>query len=99
LSNVSWTQHSRHISQDGFSCSVCHTSHGMGAVNASVSGERLINFDIAVVGQNNGAPIAYSRASNTCTLTCHNALHNADGSVTVNGVVLPAATARPAVTH
>jgi len=89
LSNASWSQHSRHISQSGFSCSVCHTSHGMGAVNPSVSGERLINFDIAVVGQNNGAPISYNRATNTCTLTCHNAAHNPNGSVTVNGSLLP----------
>ncbi|MGB7728029.1 MAG: hypothetical protein WBL50_08360 [Candidatus Acidiferrum sp.] len=84
MSNTSWTQHSLHVSQYGFSCSVCHTSHGMGAVNPSVSGERLVNFDISVVGQNQTAPISYTRASNTCTLTCHNAAHNADGTVTMN---------------
>ncbi|MGB8322313.1 MAG: hypothetical protein WCE52_05050 [Candidatus Acidiferrum sp.] len=89
LSNMSWTQHSRHISQDGFSCSLCHTAHGMGASSGSVSGERLINFDISVVGQNAAAPISYNRATNTCTLVCHNATHNADGSVSVNGAVLP----------
>jgi predicted CXXCH cytochrome family protein len=82
LSNVSWSQHNRHISSDGFSCSVCHTAHGMGAI-------RLINFDINVVGQNQGSPISYNGAMNTCTLVCHNATHNADGSVSVNGVVLP----------
>ena len=95
LANTSWTQHSRHVSADGFSCSVCHTSHGMGAVNASISGERLINFDIAVVGQNNAAPISYNRGMNTCTLTCHNAAHNADGSVTVNGAALPQTLSAP----
>jgi hypothetical protein len=84
MSNASWTQHSLHVSRYGFSCSVCHTSHGMGAVNPSVSGERLVNFDISVVGQNQTAPISYTRASNTCTLTCHNAAHNADGTVTMN---------------
>ena len=89
LSNATWTQHSRHIAQDGFSCSVCHTAHGMGATSGTVTGERLVNFDINVVGQNSGLPISYSRASNTCTLTCHNAAHNADGTVSVNGVVLP----------
>ena len=89
LSNASWSQHSLHISSAGFSCSVCHTAHGMGAVSATVSGERLINFDINVVGQNQGAPISYIRATNTCTLTCHNAAHNADGSVSMNGTVLP----------
>jgi predicted CXXCH cytochrome family protein len=89
LTNGSWTQHSRHISQDGFSCSACHTAHGMGASSGSVTGERLVNFDISVVGQNATAPISYNRATNTCTLTCHNAAHNADGSVSVNGAVLP----------
>jgi hypothetical protein len=89
MSNASWTQHSRHISNDGFSCSVCHTAHGMGAVSASVSGERLVNFDIAVVGQKPGLTISYNRATNTCTLVCHNAVHNANGTVSVNGVVLP----------
>ena len=89
LTNASWTQHSRHISQDGFSCSVCHAAHGMGASSGSVSGQRLVNFDIGVVGQNAGTPISYSRVTNTCTLTCHNAAHNADGTVSVNGAVLP----------
>ncbi len=89
ISNASWAQHGRHISNDGFSCSVCHTAHGMGSVNPSVTGERLINFDVNVVGQNNGAPISYNHATNTCTLTCHNAAHNPDGSVSVNGTVLP----------
>jgi hypothetical protein len=86
LANASWTQHNRHIAQDGFSCSVCHTSHGMGAVTPGISGERLVNFDIAVVGQNQGAPISYNRASNTCTLTCHNTAHNTDGSVTAQAL-------------
>jgi hypothetical protein len=89
LSNAGWSQHNRHISSDGFSCSVCHTAHGMGAISAGISGERLINFDINVVGQNQGSPISYNRAMNTCALVCHNAAHNADGSVSVNGVVLP----------
>lgn len=89
LSNMSWAQHGRHVSSDGFSCSTCHTAHGMGAGSGSVTGERLINFDINVVGQNAGAPISYNRATNNCTLTCHNAVHNANGTVSVNGVVLP----------
>jgi predicted CXXCH cytochrome family protein len=89
ISNASWNQHSRHISSDGFSCSVCHTAHGMGAISSTVTGERLVNFDVGVVGANNGAPISYNRTSNTCTLMCHNAAHNADGTVSVNGIVLP----------
>lgn len=81
--NSSWSQHYLHVSQWGFSCSVCHTAHGMGAVNPTISGERLINFDVNVVGQNQSTPITYSRASNTCVLVCHTASHNADGSVTM----------------
>ena len=75
LSNASWAQHSRHVSQDGFSCSVCHTAHGMGAVNPGITGERMVNFDIAVVGPNGGAPITYNRAAGTCTLMCHGHAH------------------------
>jgi predicted CXXCH cytochrome family protein len=81
IGNASFLQHSNHISQDGFSCSTCHTSHGMGSISPSVSGERLVNFDANVVGQNNGAPISYNRSSNTCTLTCHQTAHNADGTI------------------
>ncbi|MGA2203175.1 MAG: cytochrome c3 family protein [Terriglobales bacterium] len=81
VANTSFTQHSLHISQYGFSCSVCHTAHGMGAISPGITGERLVNFDANVVGENNGALIGYNRASNTCTLMCHGTAHNADGSV------------------
>lgn len=95
LQNTSWTLHRRHIAQDGFSCSVCHTAHGMGAVNPTISGERLVNFDINVVGQNQGAPISYNRGTNSCTLRCHNAAHNANGTVTINGTGLQQALPGP----
>ena len=81
VANTSFTQHSVHVSQYGFSCSVCHSAHGMGASAPTISGERLVNFDANVVGQNNGAPIAYNRGTNTCTLMCHQVAHNSDGSV------------------
>ena len=80
VGNASFLKHSNHISQDGFSCSVCHTAHGMGSISPNVSGERLVNFDANVVGQNNGVPISYNRTSNTCVLTCHQTAHNADGT-------------------
>lgn len=81
VANTSFTQHNLHLSQYGFTCSVCHTTHGMGAISPSITGERLVNFDANVVGENNSAPIAYNRGSNTCTLMCHGVAHNADGSV------------------
>jgi hypothetical protein len=85
LANTSFAQHSLHISQYGFSCSVCHTAHGMGANSPTLTGERLVNFDGNVVGQNGATPVAYSHATNTCTLACHNTAHNANGSVIGSG--------------
>ncbi|MGA8867488.1 MAG: cytochrome c3 family protein [Candidatus Sulfotelmatobacter sp.] len=84
IKNTSFTQHAFHINT-GFSCSVCHTPHGMGATSATITGERLVNFDVNVVAQNGSTPISYSRAANTCVLACHGAAHNPDGSVTTTG--------------
>ena len=81
VQNTSWKQHSLHINA-GFSCSTCHTAHGMGAASGSISGERLVNFDLNVVAPNTGLPISYRRGSNTCALVCHGAAHNANGTVT-----------------
>jgi len=82
FSNTSFNQHSLHSYQYGFTCSTCHTAHGMGATSPYFTGERLVNFDANVVGQNNSAPISYNRSTNTCTLACHTYNHNADGTVT-----------------
>ena len=73
--------HSVHVAEVGVSCSVCHTAHGMGSLSATISGERLVNFDVNVVAQNGTSPISYSHAGNTCVLTCHGTNHNADGTV------------------
>jgi hypothetical protein len=89
VGNTSFGQHNLHISQYGFTCSVCHSAHGMGATSPSITGERLVNFDANVVGENNGAPIAYNRGRNTCTLMCHGVNHNADGSVATATVGKP----------
>jgi predicted CXXCH cytochrome family protein len=78
--NTSWNHHSDHINT-GVSCSVCHTAHGMGAASGTISGERLVNFDVNVVASNSGLPISYNRAANTCVLVCHQTAHNADGSI------------------
>jgi hypothetical protein len=80
VKNTSWNQHSTHIDA-GFSCSTCHTSHGMGAASGTISGERLINFDMNVVASNGGLPISYNRAANTCVLVCHQVAHNPGGTV------------------
>jgi predicted CXXCH cytochrome family protein len=86
LANTSFTQHNLHVYQYGFSCSVCHTAHGMGSTSPNFTGERIVNFDANVVGSNNGAPITYNRATNTCTLTCHQVAHNGDGSFSAAGL-------------
>jgi len=75
MSAGSFSEHARHVQKDGFSCSVCHTAHGMGAQSATVTGQRLVNFDIRVVAPNGTAPIAYNRATNSCNLVCHNHPH------------------------
>jgi predicted CXXCH cytochrome family protein len=85
MQNTSWNQHSNHIGA-GFSCSTCHTAHGMGAASGTITGERLVDFDVNVVAPNGGLPISYNRATNTCTLTCHQVAHNADGSVATANV-------------
>ena len=74
LANTSFSEHARHIN-DGFSCSTCHTAHGMGGQSTGISGERLVNFDLNVVAPNGGDPISYNRAVNSCSLTCHNHPH------------------------
>jgi len=81
VKNTSFKYHSNHIN-DGFSCSTCHTAHGMGATSATITGERLINFDMNVVAPNNGQPVSYSHATNSCVLVCHQEAHNSNGTVT-----------------
>lgn len=74
VSNASFSGHARHIN-DGFSCSVCHTAHGMGSHTALVSGERMVDFDTNVVAPNGRSPISYQRISNSCSLVCHGHAH------------------------
>ena len=54
----------------------------MGATSPYVTGERMVNFDANVVGPNGTTPISFNLGTKTCTLMCHGAAHNADGTVT-----------------
>jgi predicted CXXCH cytochrome family protein len=73
-SGASWPEHARHI-QDGFSCSACHSSHGVPAGTTGVTGQGLVSFDMNVVRPKSaGQPVSYLGGSN-CTLTCHNHPH------------------------
>jgi predicted CXXCH cytochrome family protein len=83
MRNTSFNQHARHIN-DGFSCSVCHTAHGMGAEVASVSGIRMVNFDLNVVAPSSKTPVSYSKGTNSCSLTCHGHAHNLGGVQTTS---------------
>ncbi len=74
MSDNTFKEHAEHINE-GFSCSVCHTAHGMGSQSAAISGERLVNFDASVVAQNGATPITYNHATGSCTLTCHGHSH------------------------
>jgi predicted CXXCH cytochrome family protein len=80
LNNSSFSEHARHVRQDGFSCSACHTGHGMGAQSGTISGERLVNFDVKVVAPNGATPISYNRATNSCSLVCHNQAHQSSAA-------------------
>jgi predicted CXXCH cytochrome family protein len=74
MANTSFSQHAKHI-DDGFSCSTCHTAHGMGSRSATISGERLVNFDANVVAANGNTPITYNRSTNSRNLACHGHNH------------------------
>jgi predicted CXXCH cytochrome family protein len=78
--NGSWIYHNNHMN-DGFSCSTCHTAHGMGATSGNISGQRLVNFDANIVASNGVDPISYNHGSNTCALLCHGATHLSSGTV------------------
>lgn len=81
LANTSFTEHARHIN-DGFSCSTCHTAHGMGTQSGNATGERMVSFDLNAVASNGTMPISYDRALNSCTLSCHNHVHGTVAAAT-----------------
>ena len=72
-SSASWAEHARHI-QDGFSCSVCHSAHGVPNGTVGVPGTGLVTFDMNVVAPNNG--VVSWNGGTSCTLTCHQHTHN-----------------------
>ena len=76
MKDTSWKHHSSHIGA-GFSCSVCHTAHGMGASSGAITGQRLVNFDLNVVGSDGVNPITYTYTDRegTCVLVCHGVTH------------------------
>jgi predicted CXXCH cytochrome family protein len=78
---TSWANHGNHVRDDGFSCSVCHSPHGMTAGAGNPTGVRMVDFDTKVVGSNSGQNISYNQGANTCVLVCHSVAHDAQGHV------------------
>jgi hypothetical protein len=66
---------------EGFSCSTCHTAHGMGASPESITGERLVNFDVNIVAPNGVEPLSYNFQTDTCALLCHGVTHLSNGNI------------------
>ena len=50
-------------------------------VGGTITGERLVNFDLNVVAPYNSLPISYNRGTNTCVLVCHGVSHTNTGQV------------------
>jgi predicted CXXCH cytochrome family protein len=93
MKNTSFNDHANHINA-GMSCSACHTAHGIGTSSGSISGERLVDFDMNVVGQNAGQQISYSKATNSCTLVCHGVAHAAGPGGTTTAAAKPVGVRR-----
>jgi cytochrome c553 len=72
-STSSWAWHNQHI-QNGYSCSVCHSAHGVANGTSGVPGTGLVSFDMNVVAPNHG--VVSWDGNVTCTLTCHEHPHN-----------------------
>ncbi len=86
MQSVSWSGHNNHVYTDGFSCSTCHTAHGMTATSANPTGLSMVDFDTNVVGQDTDAngnkwPISYNSGAQTCVLMCHNTAHDPGGGI------------------
>ena len=76
----SWSGHIKHMNE-GFSCSTCHTAHGIGASPESITGERLVNFDVNIVAPNGVEPLSYNFQTDTCALLCHGVTHLSNGNI------------------
>ncbi len=77
--DTSFAQHSRHIAA-GFSCSVCHSAHGVATATGGNSGLRQVNFDTNVVAGVGTAAPYYDRTTGTCSLYCHTHVHQTKNS-------------------
>ena len=80
LNNSSFSEHARHVSRTDSPARYATPPTALGGQMATVSGERMVNFDVNVVAPNGMTPISYQRATNSCSLTCHGHAHNLVGT-------------------
>jgi predicted CXXCH cytochrome family protein len=80
LSDVSFREHSKHISGESAPCNVCHDPHGIsGTQGNAVNNSRLINFDTTIVRPSSSGALRFESTGTNrgrCYLTCHGTNHN-----------------------
>ncbi len=81
LNNESFPEHARHVRDQDAPCSACHDPHGISTISSSGSDHtHLINFDVTIVRPlYTTGTLAYrdlGDRTGTCTLTCHNQIHD-----------------------
>jgi hypothetical protein len=80
LSSASCREHSRHVSSERASCSICHDPHGVSAAQGTpTNNAHLINFDKRFVTPSSSGILRWEQTSTgrgRCYLTCHGENHN-----------------------
>jgi hypothetical protein len=80
LSDVTFSEHRRHIDGAGTSCLVCHDPHGVSATQGNGSrNSHLINFDLRAVEKNQSGQLRFEDRGNrkgACYLSCHDVEHD-----------------------
>lgn len=80
LGDVSFHEHSKHISGERTPCNVCHDPHGVSATQGNTTyNSKLINFDTKVVSPSSSGVLRFeNRGTNhgACFLRCHGVNHN-----------------------
>lgn len=80
LSNASCREHSRHVTSERASCSICHDSHGIPSSQGTVTNNaHLVNFDRRFVTPSSSGILRWEQTSpgrGRCYLTCHGENHN-----------------------
>jgi predicted CXXCH cytochrome family protein len=80
LNNVSFKEHSKHVSGEQAPCNTCHDPHGISSTQGnSLNNSSLINFDRSIVSPDGSGALRFVRTgtnSGYCLLRCHGTTHN-----------------------